>query len=330
MKRFLFALVVGVATGALTGCSHSGGEPPAAPPEKSAEPESRVKHGTNGAVIVTLDADTQKIMGLQVAVLAATELSPELKGFGRVLDPATLGSTVADVLSARATAGVTQKEFARLKALAEQNNASARALEAAGAASQRDAALVESAQLRLLAVTGKAVAGREDLAGLVRSLASGDSALVRIDLPPGGNLETPPESARLLSVGDESRPVEAQFVGVPPGVDPQTQGRGYLFLVETNQSRLVAGAAVTGFLKLSGAAQAGVTVPRSAVVRVNGATWVYLQNGGDEFERVEVALDRLLDSGWFVAKELKADAKIVTVGAQQLLSEELKGQGGGD
>ena len=134
----------------------------------------------------------------------------------------------------------------------------------------------------------------------------------------------------MLSVGDASKPVEAQFVGVPPGVDPQTQGRGYLFLVETNQSRLVAGAAVTGFLKLSGAAQTGVTVPHSAVVRFNGATWIYLQTGDDTFERVEVALDRPLDSGWFVAKGLKADAKVVTLGAQQLLSEELKGQGGGD
>ena len=330
MKRFLFAFMVVVTVCVMIGCSHSGGEPPAAMPEKSAEPESRVKHGTNGAVIVTLDADTQKVMGLQVAALAATELAPELKGFGRVLDPTTLGATVADVLSARATAGVSQKEFTRLKALAELNNASPRALEAAEAAAQRDAALVESAQLRLLAMTGKAIGDRQDLAGLVRSLASGDSALVRIDLPAGENLETPPERARLFSVGDESKPVEAQFVGVPPGVDPQTQGRGYLFLVETNQSRLVAGAAVTGFLKLSGAAQAGVVVPRSAVVHFNGATWVYLQTGDDEFERVAVALDRPLDGGWFVAKELKADAKIVTVGAQQLLSEELKGQGGGD
>ena len=92
----------------------------------------------------------------------------------------------------------------------------------------------------------------------------------------------------------------------------------------------MAGATVTGFLKLSGEAKAGVTVPRSAVVRSNGATWVYLQTGDDTFERVEVALDHPLDDGWFVAKGLKAETKVVVVGAQQLLSEELKGQGGGD
>jgi len=43
---------------------------------------------------------------------------------------------------------------------------------------------------------------------------------------------------------------------------------------------------------------------------------------------VEVALDRPLEDGWFVGSGLKADAKVVTPGAQQLLSEELKGQGG--
>ncbi len=329
MIRNICAVVI-LAVASVTGCSHSGGEPPAATTEKSAEPESRVKHGTNGEVVITLDSETQKVMGLQVAALAATELSPELKGFGRVLDPAALGATVADVLSARATAGVSQKEFTRLKALAEQNNASPRALEAAEAAAQRDAALVESVRLKLLASTGKAIAGREDLAGLVQSLASGDSALVRIDLPAGENLDAPPVSARLVATGDDSKPVEAQFISVPSGVDPQTQGRGYLFLVETNQSRLVAGAAVSGFLKLSGAAQLGVTVPRSAVVRFNGATWVYFQTGDDTFERVEVALDSPLADGWFVAKGLKAETKVVTVGAQQLLSEELKGQGSGE
>ena len=330
MNKIFLATSLLASALALAGCSHSGGEPPAATPEKTAEPESRVKHGTNGEAVITLDADTQKIMGLQVAALAATELSPELKGFGRVLDPATLGATVADVLSTRATAGVSQKEFARLKALAEQNNASPRALEAAEAAAQRDAVLVESAQVKLLAATGKAIAVRDDLAGLVKSLASGDSALVRIDLPAGENLESPPLGARLAPLGDGSKPLEAQFAGAATGVDPQTQGRGFLFLVETNQSRLVAGATVTGFLKLSGSAQAGVTVPRSAVVRFNGATWVYLQTGDDTFERVEVALGAPLDDGWFIAKGLKAETKGVTVGAQQLLSEELKGQGGGD
>ena len=104
------------------------------------------------------------------------------------------------------------------------------------------------------------------------------------------------------------------------------QGRGYLFLVTPNPSRLAPGAAVTGFLSLPGEAQSGVAVPRDAVVRFNGATWVYVQTGEDTFQRTEVALDRPLENGWFVREGLKPQDKVVIVGAQQLLSEELKGQ----
>ena len=61
-------------------------------------------------------------------------------------------------------------------------------------------------------------------------------------------------------------------------------------------------------------------------MRFNGGTWVYLQNSADQFERREVQLDSPLPNGWFVTSGLKPQDKIVTTGAQQLLSEELKGQ----
>ena len=146
MNRIIFTIGSLAVVLAMVGCSHSANETAAAPPEKSAEAESRVKHGTNGEVIITLDAATQKVMGLQVAPLAATELSPEVKGFGRVLDPAPLSVLVADLVSARTTAATSQKELARLKVLAEQNNASARTLDAAEATAQRDAAQADAAR----------------------------------------------------------------------------------------------------------------------------------------------------------------------------------------
>jgi hypothetical protein len=43
-----------------------------------------------------------------------------------------------------------------------------------------------------------------------------------------------------------------------------------------------------------------------------------------------VSLGRPLADGWFVTEGFKAGDKLVLVGAQQLLSEELKGAGGGD
>ena len=46
------------------------------------------------------------------------------------------------------------------------------------------------------------------------------------------------------------------------------------------------------------------------------------------FERKDVALERPLADGWFVEDGLQPKQKIVVTGAQQLLSEELKGPEG--
>ena len=305
-------------------------EPATADETKSGGPESRVHHGTNGEVIITLDAATQKLMGLRTAPLAATELPPEMKCFGRVLDPAALAGVVADYLSAQAIVRASEKELGRVKTLAAQTNISVRALETAQATTEHDQALAAAAHARLLGTAGKALAGRSDLFTLVQSLTTGDSALVRMDLPAGGSLKSEPAGARLVSLDENAAPIDAKFISAAPSVDPQTQAQGFLFLVEANSSRLVPGAAVTGFLKLSGEAQAGVFVPRDAVLRFNGAAWVYIQAGPDDFSRTQVLLDRPVTEGWFEIKGLKPQQHIVTVGAQQLLSEELKGQLGGD
>ena len=329
MKRnFLPAIgAAAVAAVLVVGCREASKEPPpGAPHEKAAEAESRVKRGTNGEVIITLDSETQKVMGLQTAPLSAASLSPETNGYGHVLDPAPLSSLVAELVSARATTEASQKELERLKVLAAQNNASVRSVQTAEAASLRDQVSVELARQHLLTAWGKAIADRADLLALVQSLAAAEFALVRIDLPAGDVLKAQPAGARLFALADESSLVAAEYVGPAPAVDTQMQGQGFLFLAKSGQSRFAPGAAVTGFLQLPGATQLGVVLPRNALVRFNGATWVYLQTANDTFQRTEAILERSLDAGWFVREGLKAGDKVVVVGAQQLLSEELKGQ----
>jgi hypothetical protein len=269
-------------------------------------------------------------MGLHTTPLTAAELAPEIKGFGRVLDPAALAAAVTDFVAAQATAVASQKELTRLKMLTAQTNTAPRAFEAGEAGAQRDQAQVAAVRARLLLAAGRTLGERSDLAAVVQALVTGASALVRIDLPVGEGSKGEPTGARVVPLGENTVPIEAKFVGPAPAVDPQTQAQGLLFLVEANAARLAPGAAVTGFLKLSGAAQAGVLVPRDAVLRFNGATWIYLQSGEEKFSRVEVALGSPRADGWFVREGLKPQDKVVTVGAQQLLSEELKGQGGGE
>ena len=327
--RHCLSLVTALALAA--GCSKETDKkaPGGATSAKAAtEAESRVKHGTNGEVIVTVEAKLQPAIGLQIAALEATQLSPEMKAYGRVLDPAPLSAMVADLVSAQAAAQASEAELKRLKTLAAQNNASERALQTAQAAAVHDQTQIQALRLRLLTSWGEAIAQRNDLTDFIQSLGSLNNALVQLALPAGDELPAAPTAARVFTLGNETNPVPANLLGPAPTVDPQLQGKGFLLLISPNTPRLVPGAALTGLLSLPGDPRSGVLLPRSAVVRFNGATWIYLQTGEETFQRTEVTLDSPLPNGWFVTRGLKPQDKVVTVGGQELLSEELKGQGG--
>jgi hypothetical protein len=289
--------------------------------------ESFLQHESNGQTVVKLDPNEQRLIGLKVAPLQAAEAPSEVKGFGRVLDPAPLAALVTESAAAQAALQASTKEYERVKTLFSQNqNASARALETAEAAMDKDRVALESVRLRLLVGWGKEVASRPDLQAFVASLAARQAALIRVDLPLGERPKAPPVSGRVAPVGTPDSEIEAQILSPAPATDPQTQTEGYLLLAKTDA--LAPGAALVAYLAVPGPARSGVIVPREAVLRHQGETFVYLQTIEDSFQRKAVALERPAGNGWFSNQDLKPQEKVVVVGAQQLLSEELKGHGG--
>ncbi len=328
MKKILIAIIAAFGVAALIFAYREMSKERAAEREreKPVASESKVSRNASGETILTMDDETQKRIALKIAALTAAQLEPEVKGYGRVLDPAPLSSLVAELVSIRATGEASQKELERLKVLFAQDNTSARALQTAEAAAQRDRALTDSIRQRLLVAWGSAIADHSALGGFVQSLATGESALVRIDLLAGEFLKTQPLGARLFALSDENSAVEAEFIGTAPAVDAQTQGQGFLFLVKSRQPGFVAGAALLGYLKIAGEAQNGVVIPRAAVTRFNGKPWIYLQTGEDTFLRREISLERPLAEGWFAAQGIKPGDRVVMGGAQLLLSEEQKYQ----
>ena len=107
--------------------------------------------------------------------------------------------------------------------------------------------------------------------------------------------------------------------------DPRTLGEGYLFRVAGLGGILRPGAAVTAYLQVAGKPVTGFLIPPSAVVRSVGKTWIYKQVAEDKYSRQEVTLDRSSGRGWLVTGVSERD-RVVTVGAQMLLSEEQKSQ----
>ena len=327
-KIILVIIVVAVAAGLIWGLLKMRGEKNGEKEhDKPPEAAAKVEHSTNGETTITLDAETQKRIGLQVATATATNLNREIKGYGRVLDPAPLAALTADLVSANFAAAASIPEFERLKTLNEQNNASTRALQMAEANARRDQMLVQSTRDKIISSWGKAVARQNDLPAFVRSLTSLESVILRIDLPAGETLNAPPNGARLVSLLTEDKSADADFLGPAPVVDAQTQGQGFLFLVKMNSLGLTPGAALTAFLKISSEPLAGVLVPRSAVVRYDDKSWVYVQTTSAKYVRHEISIVQSTEQGWFVSSGLTANNQLVVAGAQMLLSEELKSQG---
>src|SRR5262249_56881007 len=118
-------------------------------------------------------------------------------------------------------------------------------------------------------------------------------------------------------------PVEAALLGVAPDTDPTTQGRGFLLLIERPPWQ--PGTALTGWLAVPGPSQAGVELPRAALLRHAGRVFVYGQTTDEAFARREIRRNRPTRDGWFVVDGLVAGERVVVTGAQQLPAVELAG-----
>src|SRR5262249_2245908 len=70
--------------------------------------------------------------------------------------------------------------------------------------------------------------------------------------------------------------------------------------------------------------------PTSALIRHEGEVFVFLERADALFSRTAVELEKPVEQGWVAKGELKPGDKIVITGGQQLLSEELKAQRGGE
>lgn len=293
--------------------------------ETSPKPEAEhsiLHRSNNGEAMLHLDKKTQERMGLKTERLKTIEVNREVKAFGKALDPAPLLASANEISTAKATLTISQKEFDRAKLLHEQNNISAQVFQTAEAAVTRNQLALQTSQDNLLAAWGKHIAERKDLADFAHSLVTLQSVLARVDLPLDEHMKQPPQQARIAVVGDETNFVKATFLTEALSAHTQTQGQSFIYLISPNSLRIISGASLIAFLpeleKLR-----GVVVPSSGLVRHLGKAWIYQRQEEEEFVRTEVSLDQLTNEGWLV-KNFTAEKPVVTAGAQQLLSEELK------
>jgi RND family efflux transporter MFP subunit len=277
-------------------------------------------------------------------------LDPRLPPTDRITLNDRLASARADVESSRASLAAAQAALERARALnADNKNVSDKVVDDAKATVVSDQARLsaasESARLIEASLTSthagapslELVRGGEVVEVLAHpgeSVESGqpilhvarfDILLARIDVPAGQVIAAGVKTAAVAPLGYEDHPFAGERVALAASVDPKTQGQPFLFRISDPSRALRPGLSVTAYLEAPGPARSGVIVPRSAVLRQSGQTWIYVQTSSDHFSRRPVAIEESTGEGWFT-HSVSAGDRIVTVGAQALLSEEFKSQ----
>jgi len=269
-------------------------------------------------------------------------LEPRFTPVERLDLQSRLATAQADVASTTASLEAAKAAYERTRTLnAEDKTASDRSLQEADArvkaetarlkAASETVAAVETARplsltverggevVELTAQPGEAVESGQP----ILRVAKYDRLFAKIALPAGSRPPGDVAGARILPAGREDRILEGRRTAMAPS-DPQLLGETFLFSVEAGDVLLRPGMALTAYLRLPGDPTKGVLLPRSAIVRQEGALWAYVRTAEDKFTRRQVVNAAPVEAGWFVAEGFKPGDAVVSAGAQMLLSEELK------
>ena len=323
----------------VSGCSRSNKAPEEEEEESGSSKKTAELSWADGQAVLTLETTAQKRLGLVTEALPASAKRSEITAPAVILSVQDLlssrnGYVAAHVQLAksRGDADVARREYSRLKTLFEQNqNTSEKSLQSAEALSKaRDADLTAAEQGLPL----EEAAVRQEWGKVVTTWIMEDSIdlqqvlnqrrmLVQITLPSTENVKLPKIIS--LELPDSTR-TGATLVSPVPRVDPRIQGKGYLYVVPSELD-LAPGTNLLAHLAV-GARMAGVVVPSSAVVWSEGKAWVYQQIAPDRFLQRPLAGNMPVENGYFVTRGLQAGDKVVTQGAQALLSAQALTQGG--
>ncbi len=330
-------LVLVIAGGLIWGFLAGRGEQAAeAQRESPVEASSRVTT-EDGHALLTFDAAAQKANGIVTSVLSPARQRIENQATGVVvqLQPlldlkASYNTPRTDLIRARANARASQAEYERLRQLNQNGkNASDKAVEAARATAESDAALVQNAEQTITVLKGSAllhwgpVVSRwlEGNSPQLDALLMQRRFLLQVTGTNSTRFSAPKQAIVQYADGTHA---QARFISVLPQLDPRLQVPSLLYEVPAHPG-LVPGINLNVFLP-SGPLERGVIVPSSAVVWSQGSAWCYVEKSPGKFVRTAISTSDPVPPGWFVTEGIQPNVPIVTSGAQTLLSEEFRSQ----
>ncbi len=271
---------------------------------------------------VMLSSGDQSRLGVAVTSLAATQSPETVDAVGRVLDVVALAQLEAEIATAAAAADASDKEARRLELLAaDDQNASRQSLETARAQALADTSRLRLAQRRISLEwsTGLAKLGHDKRQLIIDRIAAGHAALLRVD--PLQLSRVDDDDVR-IEIAVEQPAVAIDTLGLAAVTDLRMQTSGWLVLMHGSGVKSYGAGRIVAAKIHTGRLLTGVLLSRESLIRVDGATWVYLSRGSGRYLRRKVLQPAIQDAGWFVESRFEPGDLIVTQGTGSLFAVE--------
>ena len=292
----------------------------------------------NGITVIALDPQTQKREGIQTVQLTQTSMRSKLRATAVLLSVNDLATLRNNYVAAqtkverdRVDLDVSRSQYERTKSLYEQNqNVSLKAMQDAEATYRNTQAQVngdeQDVKLQLDTVRqrwGGVIAGWiATNKAILEPILEQRELLAQVIFPPG-QVAKPPTTLSLTTQGN--RIVQARLVSPLPQVNPQIQGISFLYLVPGGTG-LAVGMNLVVLVPI-GEQLEGTVLPESSVVWWQGKAWAYVETSANTFARREIGTDSPASGGYFIpGTAFGPGTRLVTAGAQALLSEEFRSQ----
>jgi hypothetical protein len=289
---------------------------------------------------VLIDSQTQASSGLKTMVIASVQHQTEFQAIGKVISIQPLLAlrerylvAQAETNGAKARLKQTEQSLKRQQELFRNGITAKRSLQEQEAQGSGDQALVDAAQIRLMAIASETrlMWGKEltdwalsDKTDKLKAFLSGQQQLLQITLPANKPLSSEVNTLFVESSGQRNRAYSASFISRSTQVDGSLQGESYFF--QTNADGLNIGMKVTAWIPEPTLGQSGVIVPESALVWYMDQVYVYIKAAKDTYTRRLIKAFLFTPDGYFVKDDINAGEEVVITGGQMLLSEELRGQ----
>ncbi len=286
---------------------------------------------------ISLPQKEQDRIGLKTVALTQQTYVETIRAYGVVLDPQLLIQARSKWIQAEAqwkraedALFFSEINYLRQKELFEgDQRASQKTFQAAESlfkSNQIDKeaalALLNNLQSEIQAQWGPCIAGwliKESVE--FTNLICQKQFIVQVTLPPSQLISSMPQKAFI-----EPYPrivEEIAFISNAPTINNQIQNLSFYYLADSASDHpLMAGMNVQATIPTQ-TQMNGVEVPASAIVWWQGKAWVYVQTQEGAFTIRQISNQYPTKQGLFVQNELSAGDRVVTVGAQELLSSEL-------